>query len=36
MSIPLAENSVLQAGNGAQNTEEKSSQCFTEPEPMVL
>jgi hypothetical protein len=27
--IPLAENTFLQAGNGAKNTKEKSKQCFT-------
>jgi len=27
--IPLAENRFLQAGNGAENTKEKSRQCFT-------
>jgi len=26
--IPLAENRFLQAGNGAENTKEKSRQCF--------
>jgi hypothetical protein len=26
--IPLAENGFLQAGNGAENTKEKSRQCF--------
>jgi hypothetical protein len=36
MSIPLTENRFLRAGKGAENTKEKSSQCFTEPEPMVL
>ncbi len=28
-TIPLAENSFLQAGNRAENTKEKSRQCFT-------
>jgi hypothetical protein len=28
-TIPLAENSFLQASNGAENTKEKSRQCFT-------
>jgi hypothetical protein len=28
--IPLAENRFFQAGNGAENTKEKSRQCFTE------
>jgi len=27
--IPLAENRFLQAGEGAENTKEKSRQCFT-------
>ncbi len=27
--IPLAENMFLQAGKGAENTKEKSRQCFT-------
>jgi hypothetical protein len=27
--IPLAENRFLQAGKGAENTKEKSRQCFT-------
>jgi hypothetical protein len=27
--IPLAENRFLQTGNGAENTKEKSRQCFT-------
>jgi hypothetical protein len=27
--IPLAENTFLQAGKGAENTKEKSRQCFT-------
>jgi hypothetical protein len=27
--IPLAENRFLQAGNGAENTKERSRQCFT-------
>jgi hypothetical protein len=27
--IPLAENRFLHAGKGAENTEEKSRQCFT-------
>jgi hypothetical protein len=27
--IPLAENKFLQAGKGAENTKEKSRQCFT-------
>jgi hypothetical protein len=27
--IPLAENRFLQAGKGAENTNEKSRQCFT-------
>jgi len=27
--ILLAENRFLQAGNGAENTKEKSKQCFT-------
>jgi len=30
--IPLSENRFLQVGNGAQNTKEKSRQCFTERE----
>jgi hypothetical protein len=30
--IPLAENRFLQAGKGAQNTNEKFRQCFTERE----
>jgi hypothetical protein len=29
--IPLAENRFLQTGNGAENTKEKSRQCFTYP-----
>jgi hypothetical protein len=28
--IPLAENRFLQAGKGAENTKEKSRQCFTD------
>jgi hypothetical protein len=27
--IPLAENRILQAGKGAENTNEKSRQCFS-------
>jgi hypothetical protein len=27
--IPLAENRFFQTGNGAENTKEKSRQCFT-------
>jgi hypothetical protein len=27
--IPLAENGFFQAGKGAENTKEKSRQCFT-------
>ncbi len=30
--IPLAENRFLEAGNGAENTKEKSRQCFTQSE----
>ncbi len=29
LKIPLAENRFLQAGKGAENTKEKSRQCFT-------
>jgi len=28
-TIPLAENRFLRAGKGAENTKEKSRQCFT-------
>jgi hypothetical protein len=32
----LAENRFLQAGKGAENTKDKSRQCFTERKGRVL
>jgi len=31
--LPLGENRFLQAGKGAENTKEKSRQCFTPLKP---
>jgi hypothetical protein len=33
--VPLGENRFLQAGKGAENTKEKSRQCFTDEETLI-